>query len=606
VTPAATPDTKEDQMSKKTSDRSQKAEKVIERMGKKLNRQIAGSMLACVHCGMCTDSCHYVLANPGDPTYAPAYKADRTRKLFKRHFDWTGRVLPKWVGADTVRTDEDLEELKDIVFGKCTNCRRCSINCPMGVDYATFNRMARGLLVSVGVMPEGVAVVSKDQWEIGNQMGVLKEDYLDTLEWMEEELQDELDDPTVKIPVDKTDADVVYSINPREVKYDPRSIADAAKIFHVAGENWTMPSEGWDMTNFGLFSGDDALGGSVARRLYEKVTELRGKTLVISECGHGYRSTRCEGPNWAQHDVPYVMESSVDTMLRYIKEGRIKVDKTKNTMPVTFHDSCNNARSCGLFEEPRELLNLVCTDFREMYPNRSENYCCTGGGGAMSMSEYTPRRLKSGKVKADQLKETGAAAVVTSCHNCVDGLGDVIRHYELGMEVTQLVHLVANALVIEEKVQVPVEEDVVEAAPVVVAEGAVEVEGEALPFAGRVVLVADDEPDQVDFIATVLEDNGATVHRAADGEEALTIARAEKPDLLTLDLGMPGRDVGEVYETIRNDEDLKDLRVCIITGRPELRKLIYDRSVKKPEGYLDKPIDEDGLVLNVKKVLELT
>jgi Fe-S oxidoreductase/CheY-like chemotaxis protein len=584
----------------KKQKRSHKAEKVIERMGQKLNRQIAGSLLACVHCGNCTDSCHYVHANPGDPTYAPAYKADRIRKLFKKHFDWTGRVIPWWVNAGTVETDEDLEELKDIVFGKCTNCRRCSINCPMGVDFATFNRMARGLLVSVGVQPEGVAVVSKDQWEIGNQMGVLKEDYLDTLEWMEEELQDDLDDPTVKIPVDKRDADVVYSINPREVKYDPRSIADAAKIFHVAGENWTMPSEGWDMTNFGLFSGDDALGGSVASRLYEKVTELNGKMLVISECGHGYRSTRCEGPNWAKQDVPYVMESSVDTMLRYIKEGRIKVDKTKNTTPVTFHDSCNNARSCGLFEEPRELLNLVCTDFREMYPNRSENYCCTGGGGAMSMSEYTPRRLKSGLKKAEQLKESGAAVVVTSCHNCVDGLGDVIRHYEIDMQVTQLVHLVANALVIEEKVSVPVEAAVEAEASAVVADA------EALPFAGKVVLVADDEPDQVEFIATVLEDNGATILRASNGEEALALARSEKPDLLTLDLGMPGRDVGEVYETIRNDEDLKDLRVCVITGRPELRKLIYDRSVKKPEGYLDKPVDEDGLVLNVRKVLELT
>ena len=592
-------------MSKK-NDRSQKAQKVLDGMSKKLNRQIAGSILACVHCGNCTDACHYVLANPGDPTYAPAYKADRTRKLFKRHFDWTGRVLPKWVGADTVRTDEDLEELKDIVFGKCTNCRRCSINCPMGVDFATFNRMTRGLLVSVGIMPEGVAVVSKDQWEIGNQMGVLKEDYLDTLEWMEEELQDELDDPDVKIPVDKMDCDVVYSINPREVKYDPRSIADAAKIFHAAGESWTMPSEGWDMTNFGLFSGDDALGGSVARRLYEKVSELRGKTLVISECGHGYRSTRCEGPNWAQYDVPFVMESSVDTMLRYIKEGRIKVDKTLNTTPVTFHDSCNNARSCGLFEEPRELLDLVCMDFREMYPNRTENYCCTGGGGAMSMSEYTPQRLKSAKIKADQLKETGAEAVVTSCHNCVDGLGDVIRHYELGMEVTQLVNLVANAIVIEKKVSVPVAEDVAAPEAAVVAEGDAVAEPEALPFAGRVVLVADDEPDQVDFIATVLEDNGAKVFRASNADEALAIARSEKPDLLTLDLGMPGRDVGEVYQTIRDDDDLKDLRVCVITGRPELRKLIYDRSVRKPEGYLDKPIDEDGLVLNVRKVLELT
>jgi Fe-S oxidoreductase len=431
--------------------RSYKAEKFIEMLKQKVNRQMVGSLTACVHCGMCTESCHYVLANPDDPTYAPAFKADKLRKIFKRHIDWAGRVFPWWVNAKSIFTDEDLEDLKDTVFGKCTNCRRCTVNCPMGVDFALYNRMTRGLLVSLGIMPEGVAVVSKDTWEIGNQMGVIKEDYVETLEWLSEELQEEMNDPNAIIPIDKMNADVVYSINPREVKYDPRTISDAAKIFYLAGEDWTMPSEGWDMTNFGLFSGDDEMGGSVSRRLYEKVDELNGKKLVISECGHGYRSTRCEGPNWAGYDVKFPMESSVITMIRYIKEGKIKVDKSKNTVPVTFHDSCNNARSCGLVEEPRELLNLVCTDFREMHPNRFENYCCTGGGGAMSMSEYTPRRLKSGKVKADQLKATGAKIVCTSCHNCVDGLFDLIRHYKLGMEVAQLVNLVANALVIEEK-----------------------------------------------------------------------------------------------------------------------------------------------------------
>jgi Fe-S oxidoreductase/ActR/RegA family two-component response regulator len=499
------------------------------------------------------------------------------------------------VKAGSVFTDEELEELKDTVFGKCTNCRRCTINCPMGVDLATFNRMARGLLVSVGIMPEGVAVVSKDQWETGNQMGVLKEDYLETIEWMADELQDELDDPSAVIPIDQPDRNVVYSINPREVKYDPRTISDAAKIFHAAGESWTMASEGWDMTNFGLFSGDDDLGGSVAGRLYEKVNELRGKLLVISECGHGFRSTRCEGPNWAKFDVPFVMESSIFTMLRYIKEGRIKVDKSKNKKPVTYHDSCNMARSCGLIEEPRELLELVCEDFREMHPNRAENYCCTGGGGAMSMGEYTPRRLKSGIIKANQLKETGAEAVVTSCHNCVDGLTDVIRHYDLNMEVTQLVNLVANALVIEKKVAVPVEEAVVPAA-----------EAEAPALQGWTLLVADDEPDQVTFLATVFQDNGATVLEATNGDEALEIARREKPDLLTLDLAMPGRDVGEVYEMLRKDPELANLKICVITGRPELRKLIYDRSVRPPEGYLDKPVTEDSLLRGVRKVLEVS
>jgi Fe-S oxidoreductase len=422
-------------------------------------------------------------------------------------------------------------------------------------------------------------------------MGVLKEDYLETLEWMEEELQSEFDNPDIKIPIDKKNCDVVYSINPREVKYDPRTIADAAKIFHFAGENWTMPSEGWDMTNFGLFSGDDELGGSVARRLFEKTEELGGKKLVISECGHGYRSTRCEGQNWGGVDVPFEMESSVNTMLRYIKEGRIKVDKSRNTELVTFHDSCNNARSCGLYEEPRELLNLVCSNFQEMYPNRAENYCCTGGGGAMSMSEYTNRRLKSGKIKADQLKETGASTVITSCHNCVDGLTDVIRHYKLGMQVTQLVNLVANALVIEEKVSVPVVE-----VPELVTE---------TEFDGRKILVTDDEPDFITFVSTILEDNGATVIKAYDGEQAIELARKEKPDLMTLDISMPGKSGIEVFDYFREDDELKSIPICIITGKPELRKLIYERPDFPPEGYIDKPITEEGLIINIRKIFEV-
>jgi len=244
-------------------------------------------------------------------------------------------------------------------------------------------------------------------------------------------------------------------------------------------------------------------------------------------------------------------------------------------------------------EEPRELLELVCEDFREMYPNRAENYCCTGGGGAMSMSEYTPRRLKSGKVKADQLKATGAKIVVTSCHNCVDGLTDVIRHYDLDMEVAQLVNLVADALVLEEKV--------VEEAPSVPVATI-----EELPLAGRTIVVADDEPDQLLYLASVLEDNGATVIQATNSDEALALARREKPDLLTLDLAMPGRDVAEVYDILRKDAELVDLKICIITGRPEMRKLMYERVETAPDGYLDKPVNEENLVRSLRKILEVS
>ncbi len=582
-----------------TPAKTHKIRMMEQQLQKKLNRQVVGSIVGCVHCGMCHTSCHYVLTHPDDPKMTPSYKADQLRKLFKRNHDWTGRAFPWWVGADKVPlTDDDLTKLQDIAFGTCTNCRRCTFNCPMGVDTATLNRIMRGLLTHVGVMPEGVRVVSKDQWELGNQMGVLREDYLDTLEWMSEELEEDLGHAEATIPVDREGARIMYAINPREVKYDPRTIKEAALIFWAAGENWTMPSEGWDNTNFGLFSGDDGLGGTCGQREYDKARQLGVEKIVISECGHGYRSTRCEAVNWAGEAQPFPMESSVMTMLGYIKDGRITVDPTRNAERVTFHDSCNNARSCGFFEEPRELLRLVTMDFQEMYPNRAENYCCTGGGGAMSMSEYTPRRLKSAKVKADQIAATGAKIVVTSCHNCVDGLNDLIKHYKLDCKVMQLVDLVANALVL------PTRESGAEPATV---PGEVEIArpAVALPLAGRTILVVDDEDDVRVFLKAVLEDAGARVLEAADGDEAIAVATAEKPDLITLDLSMPGKDGVEAFTELRRAPGTEEIPVCVITGHPEFRTVIYDRPVAPPEGYMSKPVDEDQLVENLHRILDL-
>ena len=577
---------------------STKVAKMRELLAKKLSQPVVGSLVGCVHCGMCNSACHYVLSDPGNPKMTPSYKADQLRKFFKKNFDWTGSVFPKWVGASEPTTEEDLEVLKDIAFGTCTNCRRCTFNCPMGVDTATLNRLMRGLLTAVGVMPEGVRVVSKDTWEIGNQMGVLKEDYLDTLEWMSEELEDELGHDEATIPVDKKGVDVMYTINPREAKYDPRTIAKAAKIFWAAGESWMMPSEGWDQTNFGLFSGDDALGAASALHVFEAKKAFGIKKVVISECGHGFRSTRCEGPNWSQTPGDQVpMESSVFTMLKYIKDGKIKVDPKKNPGRYTYHDSCNLARSCGITEEPRELLKICVEDFVEMTPNREENYCCTGGGGAMSMSEYAPNRLKSAKVKAEQITATGANKVVTSCHNCVDGLADLIKHYKIDAEVVQLVDLVADGLVLEESVGWLAHE----------AKRKEEVEKvkSETPLVGKKILVVDDEEDARTYLSTVLEDAGAVVITAADGDEALAKARAEKPDAITLDISMPGKDGVEVFGELRNDPEIGQTPVCVVTGHPEFRKVIYERAVPPPEGYLNKPVGDEDLVTDLRRIFEL-
>ena len=117
-----------------------------------------------------------------------------------------------------------------------------------------------------------------------------------------------------------------------------------------------------------------------------------------------------------------------------------------------------------------------------------------------------------------------------------------------------------------------------------------------LPLSGLKILVAEDEPDQRDFLVSVLEDGGATVLTAQNGDDALDRTVAERPDVLTLDINMPGMDVGEVYERLRSDADLGQLKICIISGRPELRGVLFDRFDKKPDGFLDKPVRAEDLV----------
>ncbi len=90
----------------------------------------------------------------------------------------------------------------------------------------------------------------------------------------------------------------------------------------------------------------------------------------------------------------------------------------------------------------------------EMVPNRQKNFCCGGGGGQLSMTRFSKRRLTSGRIKADQIRRTGAKVVVTPCHNCVDQLSELNREYKLGVEIKSIVEIVADALILPDRNQV--------------------------------------------------------------------------------------------------------------------------------------------------------
>ena len=87
----------------------------------------------------------------------------------------------------------------------------------------------------------------------------------------------------------------------------------------------------------------------------------------------------------------------------------------------------------------------MADNFVEAKPNREMNWCCGGGGGLVAMGELE-FRMKSARVKADQMKATGAGMMCTICENCHSQLTDLNEHYGMGMKVESLTNLAAHAL----------------------------------------------------------------------------------------------------------------------------------------------------------------
>lgn len=427
-------------------EQSQEAEKALEVLKGRLHRRLVSDLEVCVRCGICADACHYYVADPG-LEHIPAHRAELVRKVYRRLFDPVGQRVGRLAGAEDL--DEALlEQFVDKLFGTCTMCQRCTLNCPFGIDTAAIVRTARGMLAAAGRVPKGLQNTVDIHLQTKNNMGVSDEDFRETIEWLNEELQTELGTTEDVIPLDKQGARAMYLVNPREVKFYPLTLMAAAKIMYVAGENWTMSTDYWDVTNYGLFSGDDEAARTIAGWAEEAATKLGVEEVWMAECGHGYNALRWGGENWLGHRFPFRVRGFVEVMAEYIREGRIRLDPTVNDKRVTYHDPCNQGRKGGILDEPRYILAHAVMDFVELTPHGKDNYCCGGGGGMLSMTEFAPRRLKAAKVKAEQVRATGAKVLATSCHNCLDQLTEVNRHYKLGVEVKNLCELVADAIVL--------------------------------------------------------------------------------------------------------------------------------------------------------------
>lgn len=412
----------------------------------KLNRNLAVYFQSCQRCGLCADTCHYYRAT-GDPKMIPGYKVEQVRKLYARqHDDWR-RKISFWIPRGDGLEEEELQELKDVVFGRCTMCRRCTLTCPMGIDTGMIMRAARGMLTLAHKTPKGLQDTVDIHVVTGNNMGMENEEFVDTVEWMEEELQKDVGDPNAKIPIDKEGAKQLWVLNPREVKFFPLLLQAQAKIMYAAGESYTLSSKHWDVTNYALFNGDDKDAATIAGYVLEEADRLGCDTIICTECGHGMRQLKYMAPIWLKRS-DFKVRAFVEVVADYIQTGRITLNPGVNKERVTFHDPCNQARSGNYIEEPRIALRNSVMDYVDLIPSGKNNFCCGGGGGALTMPEYKSWRMEAATVKADQIKESGAKIVATSCHNCIDQLSEINRHYKLGVKVVNTCELTAHAIVL--------------------------------------------------------------------------------------------------------------------------------------------------------------
>lgn len=420
---------------------SRKIAQALSFFREKLDAELATAFHTCVHCGLCAETCHYYLVER-DPRSTPAYKLSLVKRIFKKAIS-----LPHRNGGE-ILSNPEIEELVDVLFGRCSLCGRCYLNCTMGLNITRAIRVARGILACLGLVPDGLASTLNTAVYKGNNMGISQEDWLETVKWLEEELQAELGNPQVRLPVDEKGARILYAINPREAMFFPMSIMAAGKIFYAAGERWTFSSENFDVTNYGLYSGEDDIAGELSARLIRAKQKLGCEEIVLAECGHGYNSNRWEVFDWLKQWQGHQVKSILELIKEYIQKGKIKLDPNRNTEPVTLHDPCNLVRLGGLIEEQRFILRKAVADFREMIPNREKNYCCGGGGGQLAMTRFASRRLKVGQIKADQIRQTRATVVAAPCHNCIDQLMELNKHYQLKISIKTITELVAHALVI--------------------------------------------------------------------------------------------------------------------------------------------------------------
>jgi len=397
-------------------------------------------------CNRCAVACPIFLTT-NDPKDIPCYKTNLLLDVYKRYFTLSGWFGSRFSIKSFELTDEIIDEMLDL-FYRCTACRRCTNECPLGVDHGLITRLGRYILSLMGIVPKALQVSVREQLEgeTHNTSRVPKPALLNTLEFLSEEMEEMLG-VQLEFPCDKIDREYVFFCAVSDYLLEPDTLMGNAAVLYASGDwdKWTIGTCNFDGINYGLFYSDWHLE-NIIKQLVLEVDRLKGKNILIGECGHASRSAHDFVPVY-NGKKSYPVMNFMEYTLECIKKGKIKFDPDIITEKVTYHDPCNIARSGWIVDQPREILKTFVKDFVEMEPHGQNNYCCGGGGGLVSIDEIHEYRMEiGGKVKAEQIRQTGAEIVVSPCANCKKQLRELVEYYNLPCKVVGLHDLILQAI----------------------------------------------------------------------------------------------------------------------------------------------------------------
>ena len=402
-----------------------------------INGPVAAYFSSCVHCGICAEACLFY-TETGDPAYTPINKLEPMRRLWEQEYTLFGR-LKKAIGLSQPVTDSELGEWSERVYDTCSLCGRCSMVCPVGNDISYMIRRIREGLAAAGHAPEGLVAASTRSVEIGSPMGL-------RLPALQAQARHIKESTGLDIPFDQEGAEYLVLLSSMEVINFPEYLQAIARIFKQAGKRWTLSSEAFEATNSGIQIGVSDIARELATRVVVAAEKLKVKTVISPECGHAYTAIRWEGPNLMGRRFPFKVQHILEVLDELRAAGLLKTEGMEDTR-LTFHDPCQLVRKGGVVDQPRNLLNMVASDFVEMDDHGTMNWCCGAGGGVSAIEEAAGIKMKAFDRKKAQLEGLNVDTLVTACANCRIQLEEGLEENEMEIPVVGLTELLADHLV---------------------------------------------------------------------------------------------------------------------------------------------------------------